>query len=45
MYKGKKFIIYVDENKKPYYDLNHIINLISDKNKVDKYHECKNKIM
>lgn len=44
IYKGEKFIIYVNENKRPHYDLNHVVNLISNKSQIDKYHECKNKI-
>jgi len=44
-YKGKKIIIYITENNKAYFDLNHVINLLDDKSKKDKYAEYKNDIV
>lgn len=44
-YKGKKIIIYLSENNEAYFDINHIINLLDDKSKKDKYAEYKNKIV
>ncbi len=45
-YKGKKIIIYLTENNKAYFDLNHIINLLDDINaKNKKYAEYKNDIV
>jgi hypothetical protein len=44
MYKNKKMIIYLTVDKIPYFDLNHVINLIDDKNKNDKYQQYKNEI-
>lgn len=44
-YKGKKIIIYLTEDNKAYFDINHVINLLDDLNiKTKKYNECKNKI-
>lgn len=43
-YKGKKIIIYLSENNKAYFDINHVINLLDDKSKKDKYAEYKNEI-
>ena len=40
-YKDKKIIIYLTENNKAYFDLNHVINLLDDKSKKDKYFEYK----
>lgn len=45
-YKGKKIIIYLTENNKAYFDLNHVINLLDDINaKNKKYAEYKNDIV
>jgi hypothetical protein len=44
-YKSKKIIIYLSENNKAYFDLNHVINLLDDKSKKDKYQEYKNDIV
>jgi hypothetical protein len=45
-YKGKKIIIYIAEDNKPYFDINHIINLFNDiKSKKDKYNEYKKSIV
>lgn len=43
-YGGKKIIIYFTENNKAYFDINHVINLLNDKGKKDKYAEYKNEI-
>lgn len=45
-YKGKRIIIYYDNiSKKPYFDINHVINLFDDINyKRDKYYEYKKSI-
>lgn len=44
-YKDKKIIIYLTENNNAYFDLHHVINLLEDKSKKDKYAEYKNKIV
>jgi hypothetical protein len=45
-YKGKKIIIYLTEDNKPYFDINHIINLFDEiKSKKDKYHEYNKSIV
>lgn len=44
-YNGKKIIIYLSENNKAYFDINHIINLLDDINiRRKKYDEYKNDI-
>lgn len=43
-YKNKKIIIYMTEDNKIYFDINHIINLFDNTNIKDKYHEYKNDI-
>jgi hypothetical protein len=45
-YKGKKIIIYIGEDKKAYFDINHTINLFDEiKWKEDKYKQNKNEII
>lgn len=45
-YKGKKIIIYLSQDNKAYFDINHIICLFDDiKSKKDKYNEYKGKIV
>ena len=45
-YKGKKIIIYLSQDNKPYFDINHIISLFDDiKYKKDKYNEYKGNIV
>jgi hypothetical protein len=44
-YSGKKIIIYLSENNKAYFDINHIINLLDDKAKNKKYDEYKSDII
>lgn len=45
-YRGKKIIIYLTENNKAYFDINHVINLLDDINiKRKKYAEYKNDIV
>ncbi len=43
-YKNKKIIIYMTEDKKAYFDINHIINLFNAEPNKDKYYEYKNDI-
>lgn len=43
-YSGKKIIIYLTENNEAYFDINHVINLIDNKNQKNKYFEYKNEI-
>lgn len=44
-YKGKKIIIYISEDKKAYFDINHTINLFENVSKKDKYKEYKSDIV
>lgn len=45
-YKGKKIIIYLSQDNKPYFDINHIISLFDEiKSKKDKYNEYKGNIV
>lgn len=45
VYKGKKIIIYLSEDKKAYFDINHTINLFDSTSKKDKYQEYKSDIV
>lgn len=44
-YKSKKIIIYISEDKKAYFDINHTINLFDTTSKKDKYQEYKSDIV
>lgn len=44
IYNDKKIIIYLTENNQPYFDINHVINLLDDKNKKNKYSQYNNEI-
>lgn len=43
-YKNKKIIVYITNNNKKYFDINHVLNLVCKNNKNDKYLEYKDKI-